>query len=255
MSVLRRTPYRVAIIMEKKIIACSLIMLLLVTCFVACGKKPTIKGKNGMEYVVVTDEEGSSVLNADGDIAIYVTDDRGRYVKDGNGERQTNYIEFPDKIINGSTYESADFIFTVSEDAGWTLEQNGKFTKGDDENTYITVKDLGEAGEEEALSTLIERIKSENEGYLEEIKKQYPDAVMNVTDVEITDKKVPATVMEFIIKDANGTFFHHAYDTYYICNGHYYVVEYVCANPANDVPAADVLAMVNAGLTVKDRTP
>lgn len=251
MSVLRRTPYRVAIIMEKKIIACGLIMLLLVTCFVACGKKPTIKGKNGMEYVVVTDEEGSSVLNADGDIAVYVTDDRGRYVKDANGERQTNYIEFPDKIINGSTYESADFVFTVSQDAGWTLEQNGKFTKGDDGMTYITVKDLGEVGEGETLSSLIERIKSENAVYLEEIKKQYPDAVMNVTDVEITDKKVPATVVEFIIKDADGTLMHHAHGTYYVSNGHYYVVEYLCQNPANDASAADVLAMVNAGLTVK----
>lgn len=252
MGILRRTPYRVAIIMEKKIIACSLMMLLLVCCFVACGKKPTIKGNNGIEYVVVTDEEGNSVLNKDGDIAVYVTDDHGRYVKDGNGERQTNYIEFPDKIINGATYEGRDFIFTVAEDAGWTLEQSGQFTKGDDGKTYITVKDYGEVGDGETLATLIAGIKSDNAPVMEEVKKQYPDAVMNVTDVEITDKKVPATVVEFIIKDADGVLMHHAHCTYYISNGHYYVVQYICQNPANDVSAADVLAMVNAGLTIKD---
>ncbi len=250
MSVLRRTPYRVAIIMEKKIIACGLIMLLLVTCFVACGKKPTIKGKNGMEYVVVTDEEGSSVLNADGDIAVYVTDDRGRYVKDANGERQTNYIEFPDKIINGSTYEAADFTFTISE--GWTLDDDGTFTKdGTNGMAHIKFDDLGEVGDGETLHTLMDKIESEENPFMDEVRKIY-DVELNTTDVVLTDKNVPALAAELTIKEKSGELIYRAHGTYFISNGKYYEVVFTCDNLQYSVSSEELLEIIDDGLTLKD---
>ena len=59
--------------MDKKIIAviCASLIVISVV-FASCGKKkPTINAKDAT-YEVVTDEEGNTVLNENGEIEIYV---------------------------------------------------------------------------------------------------------------------------------------------------------------------------------------
>ena len=110
--------------MQNKIIAVICVMLMLVTLFAACGKKVIIQGKNGQEYVAMTDEEGNTVLNQSGEIVVYVTDDRGKYVTDANGERQTNAVTFPDVAIGKDKIETADYVLTVPE--GWVSGRDGR---------------------------------------------------------------------------------------------------------------------------------
>ena len=65
--------------MNNKIIAVICVVLMLATVLAACGKKVIIKGKNGQEYVAATDADGSTILNDEGNIIIYVTDENGKY--------------------------------------------------------------------------------------------------------------------------------------------------------------------------------
>ena len=73
--------------MDKKIIAVICASLIVISAaFASCGKKkPTINAKDAT-YEVVTDEEGNTVLNENGEIEIYVTDEDGKKVTDENGE-------------------------------------------------------------------------------------------------------------------------------------------------------------------------
>ena len=143
--------------MQNKIIAVICVLLLLVTLFAACGKKVIIQGKNGQEYVAMTDEEGSTVLNESGEIVVYVTDDRGKYVTDANGERQTNAVTFPNMISDGKKLETVDFILQVPE--GWKADETGLIEKigSEDESVYanIEVVCLGELAEDQDFDSFV----------------------------------------------------------------------------------------------------
>ncbi|MCH5192014.1 MAG: hypothetical protein J1F23_07600 [Oscillospiraceae bacterium] len=236
--------------MEKKIIAIVGVVILLVSVFAACAKKPTIIGNNGMEYAVVTDKEGNTVANDNGDIAVYVTDEHGKYVKDSNGEKQTNYIEFPDSIINGNSVESADYVFSMPE--GWTPNEAGRFIKDNtDETVSIVVKYLCKLENLQTLATVVNSEAAGNEDLMEAIKKEYPDSSMTISDVEITSKNAPAKVLEFLINDDSGNVLYHAHGTYYLCNGEVYKVEYICNDGNYNDTAEELLALINEGLTIK----
>lgn len=143
--------------MQNKIIAVICVMLMLVTLFAACGKKVIIQGKNGQEYVAMTDEEGNTVLNQSGEIVVYVTDDRGKYVTDANGERQTNAVTFPNMISDGKKLETVDFILQVPE--GWKADETGLIEKigSEDESVYanIEVVCLGELAEDQDFDSFV----------------------------------------------------------------------------------------------------
>ena len=236
--------------MEKKIIAIVGVVLLLVSVFAACAKKPTITGNNGIEYAVVTDNEGNTVLNDNGEVAVYVTDEHGKYVKDSNGEKQTNYIEFPDNIINGNTVESADYKFVMPE--GWMPNEAGRFIKDNtDEAVSIVVKALCKLENLQTLAMIVDSEAAGNEDLMEAVKSEYPDSSMTIYDVEITSKNAPAKVLEFLIKDNSGNVIYHAHGTYYLCDGEVYKVEYICNDGQFNNTAEEILAFIDAGLTIK----
>lgn len=143
--------------MNNKIIAVICVVLMLATVLAACGKKVIIKGKNGQEYVAATDEEGSTILNEAGEIVVYVTDAKGKYVKDGSGERQTNVIPFPNVISDGKKVETADFVVQVPD--GWEADENGlivKITEDESVNANMEVACLGELTEGQNFDTFTE---------------------------------------------------------------------------------------------------
>lgn len=143
--------------MHNKIIAVICVVLMLVTLFAACGKKVIIKGKNGEEYIAMTDDEGNTVLNDAGEIVVYVTDENGKYVEDANGERQTNAVTFPSLISDGKKVETADFILQVPE--GWKANETGLVEKtvSEDESVFanIEVVCLGELAEEQTFDAFV----------------------------------------------------------------------------------------------------
>lgn len=241
--------------MEKKVIAIVGAVVLLISVFAACAKKPTIKGNNGIEYAVVTDDEGNTVINEDGEVVIYVTDEHGKYVKDGNGERQTNYIEFPDSIINGNTYETADYVLTFPEE-NWTVLGSGTYTKKDT-NDKVTIKivSLGKLEMGQNLESIVSKAVDNNNIILEEIKeeieKENYDVNMNVTDVHLTAKNAPAKVVDFIFKDNEGKIIFHSFSAYYISNGKSFKIEYTCNDADFNDTAEDIVTLINESLTIK----
>lgn len=95
--------------MEKKIIAVALVLVLMVTVFTACGKKYLIKEFEGLEYPLVTDDEGNTILNESNGIAFYVTNENNEIVTDDKGETQTNWVTLnsdlaTDDILAGDFY-------------------------------------------------------------------------------------------------------------------------------------------------------
>lgn len=235
--------------MNKKIIAIVGVVILLISIFAACAKKPTIKNNKGDEYLVATDDEGNTVLNDKGGIAVYVTDANGKYVEDENGEKQTNYIDFPN-IIDGNTFENAYCKITMPK--GWTLDKGGTFYKDDSENAvHLKILDEGKNENGNTISSLIEKEKSNSEPLLEELKKEYPVASMDVTDVRITSKNAPGKAVEFLIKDDSDNTIYHAYAIYFLCNGEILRIEYVCGNNDYNDTAEELLTIINEGLTIK----
>ena len=85
-------------------------------------KKPTINAKDAT-YEVVTDEEGNTVLNENGEIEIYVTDEDGKKVTDENGEIKTGAVPFPNQITDGVFHETKYFKMVYPN--GWTVGNSG----------------------------------------------------------------------------------------------------------------------------------
>ena len=110
--------------MDKKIIAVICASLIVISvAFASCGKKkPTINAKDAT-YEVVTDEEGNTVLNENGEIEIYVTDEDGKKVTDENGEIKTGAVPFPNQITDGVFHETKYFKMVYPN--GWTVGNSG----------------------------------------------------------------------------------------------------------------------------------
>ena len=171
--------------MEKRIIAVICVLMLLISLFAACGKKTIIKGKNGMEYVAVTDEEGNTVLDENGDILVYVTDADGKYVKDENGNRQTNSIDFPKYIVDGTALVTPDYKMTFPK--GWTVTNTGRGTPTTVDKTYLEINNLGKTDVTRTLDSFFNEELSLTKEICEEVKKANPDTKYIVTEQKITE--------------------------------------------------------------------
>lgn len=237
--------------MEKRIIAVVCILLLLVTALVACDKKTTMK-IDGVEYAVVTDDEGNTVVNDSGDIVVYVTDEAGEYVTDNSGEKQTNLVDFPDKVVSDMTVETGNYRFTMPL-KGWRMTSRGLFIKDNTEDcVLLSVKSLGQVVAGQTLDTVAEKDKSDNAANMAEIQKTYPDSSINVSDVQITAQNVNAKVVEFVVKDNDGNMVYYAHGTYYIAGGQLFKVEFICNDGKYYDPELDLIAVINEGLTIKN---
>lgn len=228
--------------MKKKIIAAALAVLLIASTFAACGQKlQTITADNGMEYAVVTDDEGNTVLNENGDIYVYVTDENGKIIENENGEPQTNIIDFPQMIITGQKIETPVFSWTLAD--GWTFDGYGKAVKdGSDGNVYINILTIDPDGSRNMNSLLAETL-STNQQQAEEIKKTYPDTTVTLDDVTFSSKKYEGKVLKFVVKDDSGKVIHYAEGIYFTVDSVIYKIEYAGVNSAYD-ESVDLYAML-----------
>ncbi|MEG1835379.1 MAG: hypothetical protein RR229_04555 [Oscillospiraceae bacterium] len=121
--------------MKKQVVAIILVMVLVITTFAACGKKyKMFTDKDGIKHPMVTDAEGNTVRNPDGNIAVYQTDKNGEVVTDKDGKDVINGIRFPDYIVDGQLIEMKDFKLELSKE--WVIE--GKEAKRKDSTIIMT---------------------------------------------------------------------------------------------------------------------
>lgn len=130
--------------MSKKIIAVSLALFLIVTCFVGCEKKEKPEDVtliNGAEFAFVKDENGNIKEDEDGNPMVYVLDEDGYFKKNSDGSYQEAPLALPEYIINGNEMETEDYILTMPDE--WEATESGKFILKDNKNTYVAIYNLG----------------------------------------------------------------------------------------------------------------
>lgn len=233
--------------MNNKIIAVICVVLMLVTLLAACGKKVTITGKNGQEYIAVTDEEGNTVLNDDGEIVVYVTDAKGKYVKDENGERQTNAVTFPNQILGERSIATPQYRLTMPDD--WKLGSDGKFTRNNNENVVF---EIGEVVALTATRTIPDYIETQINGmeYLKANSEEFKNMTYETQNTTITASQLPCTIIHMQVADDSGAVTLEQ-NLYYIQWGEYMVQATYYSTDTSDIGNFDSYAYLNTHLEVK----
>ena len=135
--------------MEKKIIAVALVLVLIVTAFTACGKKYLMQEFDGIEYPVVTDDEGNTILNESNGVAFYVTDENNEIATNDKGETQTNWVTLKSDLATDDILAGDFYRLTVPK--GWEAAGGaGRLEKKDTNEmcciTPVTLVDKMEKG-------------------------------------------------------------------------------------------------------------
>lgn len=124
--------------MHKKTIVLLCLFLTLLVAFAACKRHSRygvlVVDEQGMEHVIMTDANGVTVINSDGNLVEIMTDSRNKKpiavpTQNGTtaanvGAYQTHAVTFPGIVENGETVEDAVCQLTLPE--GW--EQVGTST-------------------------------------------------------------------------------------------------------------------------------
>lgn len=234
--------------MEKKIIAVACVLVVLAVTLAACGSKYLIvENDDGMEYAAVTDEEGNTVVNEQGDIVVYVTDVDGDLVTDTNGEPQTNSITIPSVIADGDTVETADYTLTMPD--GWTANSNGRFTRDDNENVYLQITNFGEL-EDQTLDTYVASMQENINALLAQTQQEYPSASVEYSNHTLSQaNRMDSRVVEFRVPDADGSMAYYAMNVYFVYQGELFKVDYICVGSYDE--SFDVLGVLDYSLVMK----
>lgn len=234
--------------MEKKIIAIISVAVLLASVFTACGKKKPMISVGDNEYPVATDSEGNTILNENGDVVIYVTDENGKYVKDDKGERETAAVTFPEMLVNDRTLETPYYRITMPE--GWSIDSNGKITKDGNDKMHIKIYNFGELEENETLDTYFNKQVEMTKGFTEAFQTKYPDTSYNVAAGPITARQVDSRVLEFKVADNSGNVIGFTQSIYYMSNDMLFKVEYSCNEGGYD-SSVNFVSLINDNLKIK----
>lgn len=234
--------------MNKKIAAVISVIILLVSVLAACGKVPTIKNSAGEDVPVATDSEGNTMLNGDGDIIVYVTDEDGKYVKDNNGERVTSAVEFPRVIADGQKVETADYVMTFPKE--WVINENGAGSRKGTEGEFLSIDKLDALKIGETVEMFADKPIKQMQAFGEEQKGDSGKAVFETHSTAVTEKKLKAVAAENDIVKADGT-------KMYVCSvwfefdGTVYLASYLA--PVGKDKAPDVVELLNSGLVMKSK--
>ena len=213
--------------MSKKIIAVSLALFMIVTCFVACGKKYETTKINGEEVILVTDENGEPVINENNELIALVTDSAGEVLTYSNGEDQTRYITLKDALeITGVAY-GENYKMNILE--GWELGADSKLYKKDTDNKcYISVTKNSSFSVDNTIDDYFVKLDEQDEQLKEGFKTQGYDYV--VEKKPITVDKYNGWHYTYRVTDNEGKIIHYAENYYFIVLKTLHSVNYACVD-------------------------
>lgn len=213
--------------MSKKIIALSLALMLIVTCFVACGKKYETTKINGKDVILVTDENGDPVINEKNQVIALVTDEAGEVLTHSNGEDQTRYIQLNDALVVKGVAYGKNYKFNVLE--GWTVGEVDRIYKDGTENKcYIQFATVKEIDKDENLATYFEKLDQQNDILIDNLKKEGYEITIDKSNDSISEKGIGCEVYKYKLLDSNGKVTHYAENYYFTVGGMIYSVNYAC---------------------------
>ncbi|MCH5189753.1 MAG: hypothetical protein J1F37_04245 [Oscillospiraceae bacterium] len=181
--------------MNKKIIAAFCIVILMVSIFSACGNKGYLlaKDENGVEHAYVTDENGETVLNEEGNIRVYETDAHGKIVKDKDGTLRENYVEMPEKLMTDKKYQTKEFVFIIPN--GWGMGDANYISISQDGLSRIQFNNIG-TKISQYNSIVAEEVDMANK-IVDEIKNSGGTAELKEGTATITSNQIEAYYMLF----------------------------------------------------------
>lgn len=239
--------------MTKKIIAVSLVILLIAVSFAACGKDKgylLAKDQDGNEHAYVTDAEGNTVLDENGDIRVYETDKNGEIATDKDGSKKENVVKMPEYIAKADKYETPSFYFTIAD--GWNkADEDGKYIKGENKDCFISISksfsDV-EEGENVLEATLVSTIEI-NAQVVEKAKKTYPDTTFNYGYEEVAGQTMYK--LEYCFKDDAENVVLYSTSYYFYSDGAIYNIAYANVNGSEYDANFNFAEFVAANLKMK----
>lgn len=234
--------------MQKKIVAVSLVILMVALLLASCGNKYLMGEINGVERPLVTDAEGNTEIDDEGKIAVYVTDAKGNIQYDANGNPQKNYYKLPEKMVNGQTLETLDYKFSMPK--GWTLKDNGTFYKdGTDDKCYVQCVKDKTLENSETFESFLQQEQSEQQQIVDKIKEQNQDITMTVTEGTLqSGEKVVFFAYE--MKDASGNVSYYGVSAYVNIGDSVYSANYTCGGTGYD-ESFDFMGTFSSNFVVK----
>lgn len=215
--------------MSKKIIAVSLIMVLMVTCLVACKRDYPTVIVDGKEYVVSTDKNGDVILDKNGDYIVYLTDVKGNFLKDSEGERQTNKVEKPNSD-KGKT--ETGYIMTAPK--GWTFDETtGNIVNDENKDICLQVAKF-ENQDVENIDEYLAVLSKKEANLITELMKAYPDSTKETFETQITEKNIPAKGMSYKFVDSEGNVVLYSWSLYFMSGRDVYKLYCGCFNNSYD---------------------
>lgn len=254
--------------MSKKIIALSLAILLIVTCFVACGKKYETTKINGEEVILVTDENGQPVINDKNELIALVTDRAGEVLTYANGEDQTRYIGLENALeIEGVAY-GEHYKFNIL--SGWEMGSGPRLNKKEtDGKNYIEFLQVCTLKMNETFIDVFadtdkanEDIQKafEDEAQMKELIKNNPafakyegcKYTIETQDTTFTSKSYPCRKYIHKIVNAEGEVVHYVVNYYFLASKTVYNVSYNCVDGVGYEAEFDFDAYLRTNFTFVD---
>lgn len=237
--------------MEKKIIAIALVLVLMVTAFVGCSKGEFYVDEDGIEHRLYLDEEGSTVLDDRGNIVIHATDEKGKILRDENGEPITAAIAFPEKVVKGNTLETPDYKMKMPD--GWVLSNSGTYTKKDNEKISFKITNLGKV-EEKSIDKYLANSKKDNEDIEKVLIEEYPACEIKYGKTQITLKNLDCMTTDVkLAKEENGPIDWYTYSICFISNENLFKMDLIfVGNSYDKTIKEDVHNIIDANFILKE---
>jgi hypothetical protein len=229
--------------MNKKILAVALAMLFIVTAFTACKSKLDMTEINGVEYPLMTDKEGNTIVNQDNQVAVLVTDRDEEVLTYADGEDQTYWLQLEGDYVSDDQVQGK--LYKLGVPKGWTGTKYGRVEKnGTDGKCYIKFATHRKLEADETLEMYMDTVDSNNDAIgeaindpiqMEEIIKKNPSFAVyegcKYTSEKSTGMIVGALSVEiriYKIVDEKGKVVHYAENYYFVSDGTVYSVDYAC---------------------------
>lgn len=213
--------------MEKKIIAVALVLVLMVTVFVGCGKKYETTKLNGKEYLLVTDADGNTIINDENQVAAVVTDEDGEILTFADGEEQTYLVQLYGPVVVDGVVRGTNYKMNIPQ--GWTAIDGDKIAKdGTEDKCYMQFAKVIEFDKDNNLDTYLEKIDEQNEQLVPGFEKEGYVLTVDDSEIVLTTDGIQCRVYNYKIVDADGNLIHYAENYYFAVAGTAYKLSYVC---------------------------